>query len=55
MGGNPLWAGVGMCQNFRGFDIRGIPYVHINREIQGMPVIGFFRVHPATIVQNSDN
>ena len=28
-----------LCQNFRGFDIRGVPYVHINREIQGMPVL----------------
>ena len=33
-----LWVGVGHCQNFRGFDIRGVPYVYINREIQGMPV-----------------
>ena len=24
---------------FRGFDIRGVPYVYIDREIQGMPVI----------------
>ena len=29
-----------LCQNFRGFDIRGVPYVYINREIQGMPVVG---------------
>ena len=35
-----VWAGVGHCQNFRGFDIRGVPYVYINREIQGMPVYG---------------
>ena len=26
-------------QNFRGFDICGVPYVYINREIQGMPVM----------------
>ena len=25
-------------QNFRGFDIRGVLYVYINHEIQGMPV-----------------
>ena len=25
-------------QNFRIFDIRGVLYVYINREIQGMPV-----------------
>ena len=30
-----------MCENFRGFDIRGVPYVYINREIQGMPVLCF--------------
>ena len=29
-------------QNFRGFDIRGVPYVYINREIQGMPVCFFW-------------
>ena len=29
-----------LCQNFRGFDICGVPYVYINREIQGMPVVG---------------
>ena len=34
-----LWAGVGLYQNFRGFDILGVPYVYINREIKGMPVI----------------
>ena len=30
--------GWSIYQNFRGFDIRGGPYVYINREIQGMPV-----------------
>ena len=27
-----------LCQNFRGFNIRGVPYVYINHEIQGIPV-----------------
>ena len=30
----------GSMSNFRGFDIRGLPTVYINREIQGMPVEG---------------
>ena len=28
-----------LCQNFCSFDIRGVLYVYINREIQGMPVL----------------
>ena len=24
---------------FRGFDIHGVPYVYINRKIQGMPLL----------------
>ena len=38
MAGNPA-KGEDLCQNFRGFDFRGVPYVYINREIQGMSVI----------------
>ena len=34
-----------MCENFRGFDIRGVPYVYINREIQGMPVYLYFYIN----------
>ena len=38
--GNPAYEQLlGLCQNIRGFDIRGIPYVYINCEIQGMLVI----------------
>ena len=36
MAGNPSYE-QGLVY-FRGFDIRGVPYVYINREIQGMPV-----------------
>ena len=36
--GNPALGRLDLCQNFRGFDIRGVPYVYINREIHGMPV-----------------
>ena len=32
-----------MYQNFRGFDIRRVLYVYINREIQGMPVFESFK------------
>ena len=30
---------LGLGQNFCGFDIREVPYVNINREIQGLPVV----------------
>ena len=33
---------------FRGFDIRGVPYVYINREIQGMAVYGVTNIYSET-------
>ena len=32
---------LGLCQNFRGFEFRGVPNVYINREIQEVPVYSY--------------
>ena len=42
-----------MCENFRGFDIRGLPYVYINREIQGMPVMKYTSLKMAILLHKT--
>ena len=44
-----------LCQNFRGFDIRGVPYVYINREIQGMPVFQVYFLKTTFQTFNNDS
>ena len=42
--GNPAYGEVGSMSKFLRFDIRGVPYVYINRKIQGMPVLRHIQV-----------